>query len=269
VILVFSDAGDPSARAITELIREEGVACRWLDLDRFPERDCLRYSVAPGGPPRRSFQWDGEWIDLEGVRSILWRRPARVQAPADGVEEDVRDHVSATLREAVNGVFEDLDCLQVPAPRHVSLGAHMKIPQLTTAARLGFTLPPTLITNAPEEFLSFYREHEGQVIVKPVGVYAPDFLRGVKLGYARPIRPRELTFVQDVQLCPFIAQVYVDKRVEVRVTVVGFDVFAVEIHSQVARRTRVDWRHYDLERTPHHPHPLPDDVADRCVRLVR
>src|SRR5439155_11640005 len=32
--------------------------------------------------------------------------------------------------------------------------------------------------------------------------------------------------------------------------------------------TKYDWRRYDLEQTPHLPHQLPDDVAQRCVALT-
>jgi glutathione synthase/RimK-type ligase-like ATP-grasp enzyme len=61
----------------------------------------------------------------------------------------------------------------------------------------------------------------------------------------------------------------VPKRFELRVTVVGEQVFAAEIHSQQTNRTRVDWRRYDLSHTPHLPHALPEHVQVKCVELVR
>ena len=66
-----------------------------------------------------------------------------------------------------------------------------------------------------------------------------------------------------------IFQAYVPKRVELRITVVGQQVFAAEIHSQHTHHTRHDWRRYDLDETPHFPHALPPDVAQRCLRLVQ
>jgi glutathione synthase/RimK-type ligase-like ATP-grasp enzyme len=61
----------------------------------------------------------------------------------------------------------------------------------------------------------------------------------------------------------------VEKRVELRVTVVGTKVFAAEIDSQATNHTRFDWRRYDLGNTPHRAHPLPDDVAERCLALTQ
>ena len=66
-----------------------------------------------------------------------------------------------------------------------------------------------------------------------------------------------------------IFQAYVPKRFELRITVVGQQVFAAEIHSQHTNHTRHDWRRYDLDETPHFPHALPPDVAQRCIQLVQ
>ena len=75
-------------------------------------------------------------------------------------------------------------------------------------------------------------------------------------------------FLQDVQICPFILQRYVKKRLEIRVTVVGTDVFAAEIHSQTSKRTEVDWRRYNHSITPYLIHALPEHVAQCCLALV-
>ena len=71
-----------------------------------------------------------------------------------------------------------------------------------------------------------------------------------------------------MQLCPVVVQGYVPKALELRVTVVAEQVFAVAIDSQRSARTRYDWRHYDQRTTPMWAHELPSAVADRCRNLV-
>ncbi|NJR75066.1 MAG: hypothetical protein HC773_18390 [Scytonema sp. CRU_2_7] len=63
-------------------------------------------------------------------------------------------------------------------------------------------------------------------------------------------------------------QAYIPKRLELRITVVGQQVFAAEIHSQETNHTRYDWRRYDHHKTPYFPHELPPEVEQRCVQLV-
>ena len=89
------------------------------------------------------------------------------------------------------------------------------------------------------------------------------------MRYTEPVRPRDLVHVEDLRLCPLIVQQYVPKRLELRVTVVGDEVFAAAIHSQASNHTRLDWRRYDDARTPIAPFELPADVAERCRALVR
>ena len=67
---------------------------------------------------------------------------------------------------------------------------------------------------------------------------------------------------------PGIFQPYVEKRVELRIVVVGRNLFACAIHSQRSERSREDWRRYDLENTPYEPYELPPDVAAKLRRLM-
>jgi glutathione synthase/RimK-type ligase-like ATP-grasp enzyme len=156
----------------------------------------------------------------------------------------------------------------MPAPPAVDQQAHLKAAQLDVARALGFELPPTLITNSPADFLDFYRAHNGNVVSKLAG---GAFFRSLATSFARyteVVSKRDVGYAYTVRYCPAIFQAYVPKRVELRITVVGRRVFAVEIHSQVSNHTRHDWRRYDMAETPHMAHDLPSGVEQRCVQLV-
>jgi len=71
---------------------------------------------------------------------------------------------------------------------------------------------------------------------------------------------RDIASCQAVAHCPAIFQSYIEKRLELRITVVGEHVFAAEIHSQAMNHTCYDWRRYDSGRTPYHIHALPSEV---------
>ncbi len=135
---------------------------------------------------------------------------------------------------------------------------------------MGLELPPTLVTNCREEFLDFYGQHNGNVVGKLTG---PAFDRTVGTDnfcrYTEVVSKRDVAYAASLQYCPVIFQAYVPKRLELRITVVGQQVFAAEIHSQQTHHTRHDWRRYDLGNTPHFPHVLPPEVHQQCVRLVK
>lgn len=269
MILVVSRSDDKVALSIDEELRRSGHLSRFLDFQYFPRRDRLTWAHSPDGGITRSYWFDGTEINLRDVNSILWRRPAKAQAAPEFTDPAIRQYIETSADEVLEGLFDDLDCFQVPAKRSVLKGAYAKIPQLTLATKVGFELPVTLVTNEPGEFLAFCRRHEGQAITKTASVQAESWLGTMGTGYAQRVRPRDLLHFQDLQSCPLIAQVYVRKAMEIRVTVVGSELFAVAIHSQATRRTQVDWRRYDRKNTPHVVHELPPAVADRCLAMTR
>ena len=140
--------------------------------------------------------------------------------------------------------------------------------QLKRAGALGFELPPTVVTNCPEDVLALHREHGGKIVSKQAAKAFSSTLGDHMIRYTELVSPRDLAHIDAIAHCPMIFQGYVPKLVELRVTVVGQQVFAAEIHSQTTNHTRHDWRRYDHGQTPHLPHELPRDVERRCVRLV-
>lgn len=270
MILIVSEPTDPTAEAVACLLEERGHPFSRIDRADYPATTSLSYAL-DGGQTKPQRRWrgsSGETIDLDAVRSIWWRRPGRARG-ADGIDDaEIRRYVETSAEEVFGSFLDDVSCLHVPATRAAIRTAREKIPQLSLARELGLDVPDTLVTNDPDELLEFYHRHGGNIITKTTAVGVEAIVGGGFSGFTRPVRPRDLTFVRDVALCPITAQAYVEKAVELRVTIVGRDVFAVELHSQAAHRTRVDWRRYDEHNMTHRVHELPERVSGACLEML-
>jgi glutathione synthase/RimK-type ligase-like ATP-grasp enzyme len=165
-------------------------------------------------------------------------------------------------------LFSALDCAWLPAAPHAVRHAEQKTMQLGVAAALGFELPPTLITTSPADMLAFHRAHGGRIVSKQAGKSFFHTVGHSLIRYTELVTTRDLAHAGALAYCPITFQAYVDKQVELRVTVVGRQVFAAEIHSQTTNHTRHDWRRYDHGQTPHRAHELPRELEARCVALV-
>lgn len=269
VIIILSEPSDATAEAVAQRLCSRGKAFEWLDRAAYPAVATLEYTVGPDRAPSRRLRVGLRSVDLDEVSAIWWRRPGRVCAAPSLKDPELRSYVESSAEEVFSSVFDDIDCLHVPARRAVVRRAREKIPQLSLARALGLEVPDTLVTNDPAELLNFYHRHRGRVVTKTTAVGVDAFIKNRFSGYTRMLRPRDLCFLHDVALCPITAQAYVDKRLELRVTVVGDAIFAAEIHSQETRRTRVDWRHYDDRHTMHRVHSLPDTIAASIRELTR
>jgi glutathione synthase/RimK-type ligase-like ATP-grasp enzyme len=167
----------------------------------------------------------------------------------------------------VENIWASLNVSWLPAAP-AQLGIPGKLPQLQLAAEIGFDIPPTLVTNDPKEFLSFYREQNGNIVSKLVGRSPINSADSPFARFTEVVAPASIVETDSVRLCPVIFQAHLAKREELRVTVVGTDVFAAAIQSQATPRTRTDWRRYDQRHTPVLRTELPDPVAARCRALV-
>jgi glutathione synthase/RimK-type ligase-like ATP-grasp enzyme len=209
--------------------------------------------------------------DADTRLSAVWlRRPSPPVAHPEIGDPTLRSYAEAECASFIEGVWHALPSRWVPAIWPVIERAAQKPTQLRLAGELGLELPPTLITNDPARFLEFYDTHDGNLVSKlPSPAMTRTLGRSGVARYTQQVTRRDVGYADSIRYAPVIFQVYVPKRVELRITVVGEQVFAAEIHSQSANRTRLDWRRYDLQHTPHHPHALPDGVQRSCVELVR
>ena len=71
-----------------------------------------------------------------------------------------------------------------------------------------------------------------------------------------------------VRMVPCQFQELVPKCLELRVTVIGEELFTCEIHSQAHERTVLDWRHYDVS-IPYKKGSLPGEIAEKCLTLTK
>jgi glutathione synthase/RimK-type ligase-like ATP-grasp enzyme len=93
---------------------------------------------------------------------------------------------------------------------------------------------------------------------------------GYRMAYtARMTAPELAAQAAAIRRAPVIAQPYLDKAYELRVTIAGSAVIACRIDSQASPRSEVDWRRYDFARVRHECVELDDTVVTALRRFMR
>ena len=72
----------------------------------------------------------------------------------------------------------------------------------------------------------------------------------------------------NITATPLMAQEYIEKKLELRVTIVGQKVFACAIYSQDSERTKEDWRRYDFDNVRHEQYQLPKEVEAHLMEFM-
>jgi hypothetical protein len=270
MIIVLTQPQDVHFVGVHERLTRRGLEHLQFDFADFPSRSTVSFKSSVNGRPSFGLRTQARDIDLDRVSAVWFRRPAPPLPHSQTTDPDCRAYAEEECANLFDSLWEELPCRWVPATWPVIRRASRAPLQFKLASALGLELPPTLITNDPEEFLEFYAKHEGNIVSKLPSPAMTRTLKHLQLArYTQQVTRRDLIHADSIRYAPVTFQAYVPKRVELRITVVGEQVFAAEIHSQKANRTRIDWRRYDLAHTPHYPHTLPDEVRRGCVELTR
>jgi ATP-grasp ribosomal peptide maturase len=232
-VLVATEANDVTADMVIAHLNQRGVP-----VARFNPADFgvdLTVSARFGiglVPVAGQIRTPSRIIGLERVGAVYWRRP--VWPAFEHLHEADAQSAAAQVRYGLGGTLYGLrGCLWLNHPLR-NAAADYKPAQLALAHQMGLTVPPTLVTNDPDEARRFIHEHR-QVIHKTLR-WTPYERDGVGLtSWAESVCADELD--ETVRITPHLFQSRVDKAADVRVLIVGRRTFAVRIDSDL-----LDWR---------------------------
>lgn len=197
-------------------------------------------------------------VELTEVRSLYWRRPTWPEFAC--LDEPDAQFATAHVRHGLSGVLYALpNCRYANHPLK-NLTAEHKPLQLAVARQLGFTVPPTMITNCLDEAVAFIGEH--REVVYKVLRWTPYRLGDTGMTtWTETVRADELD--ETINAVPHLFQARVDKVADLRAVVVGTRVFAVRIDSGL-----LDWRR-DYSALSYRVVDLPDRLGRALIAYLK
>lgn len=267
LVMIVSTKFDPHVDFIIPKLTERHIPFIRFNTEDFPLKSRLTILFDNQGQHQENLLVPNNLeIKGENITSVWYRRPAPFEFPPE-FSVAVRIFAEEESRETIRGLWEILNCLWVNHPE-CNRRANVKLNQLKIASQLGLEIPKTIVTNDPNEAKRFINSGSGQIIVKPLSRGLIDDRTRSTIIYANIVESKQINQIDRVQHTPTLFQEYIPKDVELRITVVGDQVFAAEIHSQQREETRHDWRHNALA-LEHKEHYLPDKIKLKCLKLTQ
>jgi glutathione synthase/RimK-type ligase-like ATP-grasp enzyme len=272
-VLVVTNCADVHADLVAQRVLARGASPFRLNLDEFPGHFTLEMRLDAG-------RWAGclthlpsnDTLPIADIGAVWLRKPAAFRFRSEDLGPQERAHAAAETEHILFSLLYALDCYWMSHPRAIR-GALWKGEQLLRAARLGFRVPRSIVTNRPDSVREFRKAIAGDLIFKTL---SSPVLSADKVGPAdRIARHLPTTLVTDAHLgmldsvgeLPCLFQEYIPKKYELRVTVIGSEVFAARINSQDDERTRTDCRDLSAE-IRYEPARLPPEIERRCRDFV-
>jgi glutathione synthase/RimK-type ligase-like ATP-grasp enzyme len=199
--------------------------------------------------------------------SVWWRlKPAVAQADAPAADPISREFVEREWAQVLEALAEILRGAAWVNDPEANRRARAKPLQLVAAARAGFDVAPTMVTNDASAAARFAAAQPDGTVYKALSWYfrPPD-----RMLYTRVVDAAAVSAAAaEIRRAPCIFQRRVDKAHELRVTVVGQEVFAVRIDAESVPAARLDWRRAPGE-VPCRPCDLDPVDAARLLTLHR
>lgn len=221
MILVVSYPDDEHTQDVIERLERQGREVVLIDLADYPGKSTMDFRWTNGKAGYRLGTAKGS-IDLSTARVGWWRRvcPFGVDS-AVGVGSE-RAFAESETSQAINGVLDALPCVWVN-PREADAAAHHKPLQWAVAQQVGLRLPRTLVTTDPVSAREFIETQlPGKTVFKAFLASAEAWRE------TRVVEQEDLDRIDLVRYAPVIFQEYI-AGVDLRVTVIGESIFAVEI----------------------------------------
>ncbi|MFC9688176.1 ATP-grasp ribosomal peptide maturase [Kribbella sp. NPDC056951] len=259
-VLVLTNPKDLTADLVVQKLHESGTPVFRCDVADFPTELTLEARNEDG--------WDGvltyagRSVALSAIRSIYCRRPTTFRLPADMTPDEL-EFAATEAQAGFTGVLMSLPCLWINHPV-AERAASYKPYQLMLARSSGLATPRSIITNDPTAARHFIAGQAGPVIYKGLGRDFAQDPAQMPTPMVRPVTAEEVD--ESVHLTAHLFQQLVPKIHDVRLTVVGTQMFATQIHAHSPEET-IDWR-TDYDALYFRPAAIPEEIRTGVGRLV-
>lgn len=261
-VVVLTQKDDSTADMVVQELHSHDVVVFRFDTADFP------LSLTLTG------HFDGVWhgvlrgpegsVALESIRSVYFRRPTGFIFPGCMTDAE-RQFAGREARRGIGGLLMSLPCLWLNNPSRVA-DAEYKPFQLAAAAACGLEVPRTVVTNDPTAADDVKGYLGADIVYKTLA--SASVVNGSQLSfvYTTAVATDILTDKR-LALTAHQFQARVPKARDVRATVVGDQVFAVNLRCDTPEG-ELDWR-ADYAAVRYEKTQMPTPVEAALVALVR
>lgn len=266
-ILIITNRDDYTADFLIVKLKQVKVPYWRFNTEDYPQNVVLKWRF-DGNAYEGCFIHPRGKVEFDEIKSIWFRRPVLPVPSTDISDIPAKEFCIAESSEFLEGLWKYLDCFWVSRPDNIRK-AENKLYQLKIASDIGFRTPKTIITNNPDDLLFFYESCDGNIINKPLRRGRLEYSDGIRLIYSNRVTREQIDKRYFVKYSPTFFQEYIPKEFELRITVIGKEVFPVAIHSQEDTLTIDDWRRDQAGKLKYSKYNLPVDIENYCCELLK
>lgn len=261
--------GVSSHRSLIEEMVRRGYSIDTIFSDKIHNIDSVKLSFTDTGSMLHAFLVGKDYKrPVQSYSGYIWGHPSLSIDIYTKTPTKFLTFTHNCLTQQLMSLQYFLDAYKIPTYYGLSnyLRSKDKPIQLYFAAKSGFNLPDTVITNDYRSILEFYNKHNCKIIVKTLaGGPIPN-----GMIYTTKVTEKYLADINKVSYIPAIYQQELQKKYELRITVVSGKLFCAKIDSQNSEFGKTDWRKTWSEGGPKISLiELPAEIKSKVITFMR
>jgi len=261
-VLILTNEEDVTTDYVVLELNKRKIPFLRINTEKYPSEIKIK-TVINGSENYTLFTNKKGIYDSRNIISIYYRRP---KFKLSTENKDFSEFYERELKHSLIGSLLSQDHRWINNPLN-NRNAEFKINQLSLASQIGFLIPNSLITQSKDDFLEFYKENNEEVIIKTI---KKGFINGDEGGviYTTQIQKEHLNDISNIEKFPTYFQEKLKKKYDIRVTIIGKNIFATRIDSQKIRESKTDWRKSQKVIPQHTTMTLPKNINKLCLDLM-
>ncbi len=260
VVLLISNSLDFSSDYLITKIMERNIP--YL---RINSEDIGRWRISYKSTQPRAFlprfEFGDQQFNLSNLKGVYFKKAPTVFEKF--VSFQFQDFLTREAREFFEGIYLGIEANWIN-DIFLTYRAERKLFQLKLAKSIGFAVPNTLVTNDPEIINDFISDNFS--IIKPISNGFVKNNDGLFSIFTNSV-PIEYSIDCDKIIeTPIYLQEKIDAEYDVRITVVGDEVFPVAIRK--VDSDQVDWRRPNIKKE-YLLTDIPTELKSACKQITR
>jgi glutathione synthase/RimK-type ligase-like ATP-grasp enzyme len=260
MLLILTDSFDVHADIVIEKLKKENISFFRFNLDV----ESLKKTYISFEKFVWKIRFDNYEVHSNQFKCVWCRRPFVELSLEEQSYKDVDFKIwKSEWNKTLLGLYNTLKDIPWLNPLRKAYKGENKYYQFDIAKKVGFNMPQTLISNDKNAIKEFANNHQ-KVLFKLMSQEIYDLGDGNFKGlYTNVITKEEINNFNESEENPIVLQEYIDKKYEVRYTVVGKEHLVCRIDSQLSSKACEDWRRYDIANTPHYKIDAPEEIRNK------
>ena len=267
VLLVTYSKDNDCIRMVSEAIKKRGGQPVRFDTDFYPGEVGLSLHDNNGNWENTVHTPEGSF-NISEFESIWYRRIRIGQNLHNVLEEKFLQPSINESRLSFFGMLASCNVFQLDPFLKVR-NSEIKQLQLQVAHSLGLKVPKTLISNNSDAVKKFFHACKNGMISKMMASFAIYEDGKENVVFTNLMNEKDLAEMDGLKYCPMTFQEIIPKKLELRITVVGEQVFTASIDSQKQEAAKSDWRKKGIEfMNDWKKFDLPKDIEKKLLALM-